>query len=172
MSFSKVNRRFHKWLGVIIAVPLLVIFLTGILLLVKKEFSFIQPTSMTGSTTAPSISFERVLSIAKTVKHADIDNWQDINRLDVRPNKGIIKIRSHNRVEIQIDAASGEILHVATRHSELIESIHDGTFFEENANLWLMLPVTLMSTILLFSGVIMFFIPYLKKRRKRKLTVN
>lgn len=167
MSFKKTNRTIHKWGSIIIALPLLIVCVTGILLLLKKEFSFIQPPTIKGTSPVPSLSFEQILSAAQSVDSAEIHNWDDINRLDVRPTKGLIKIRSNNDVEIQIDSGSGEVLHVAIRRSDFIESIHDGTFFEKNANLWLMLPVGIISVILLFTGVILFFQPYFKKKKRK-----
>lgn len=168
MSFNKTNRTIHKWASITIALPLLVIFITGILLLVKKEFAIIQPPSMKGQAQVPSIAFEQILQAAQSVEKANINSWQDINRLDVRPSKGIIKIRSNNSFEIQIDAQSAKVLQVAKRNSELIESIHDGTFFEKNANLWLMLPVAIISILISITGIILFFIPYLKRRKRAK----
>ncbi|GLS25916.1 PepSY-associated TM helix domain-containing protein [Marinibactrum halimedae] len=166
MRFKKANRAIHKWVSIVIATPLLVVFLSGVLLLVKKEVSFIQPPTMRGESSAPSLPFDKILSIARTVASAQIDNWDDIDRLDVRPSKGLIKIRSQNRYEIQIDSHSGEILLVAKRRSDLIESIHDGTFFEKNANLWLMLPSAIAALVMLITGVILFATPYMKKKRK------
>ena len=166
MRFKKANRLVHKWLSIVIVIPLLVVFVTGILLLTKKEFDFLQPPTAKGQSTIPSISFERLMSIANTVDQAQIKSWNDIERLDVRPNKGIIKIRARNRIEIQVDSQSGEILHVATRRSDFIETIHDGTFFEKNANLWLMLPMAIIAIVMSITGIIMFFIPYFKKKRR------
>jgi len=165
MSFRKTNRSIHKWASIVIAVPLFVVFVTGILLLVKKEFGFIQPPTQKGESTIPSISFNEILTVAKTVEPAQINAWSDIDRLDVRPAKGVIKIRSREGIEIQIDSQNGDILQVAQRRSDLIESIHDGTFFEKNANLWLMLPTALTALVVLVTGVILFILPYLKKRR-------
>ena len=165
MSFKKTNRTIHKWASIVIAIPLLVVFVTGILLLVKKEFSTLQPPTMKGSDNVPTVSFEHILEAAKSVEEAKIESWQDINRLDVRPSKGVIKIRSNNRIEIQLDASSARVLHVAKRNSDLIESIHDGTFFEKNANLWLMLPVGLISILISITGIILFVLPYMKKKR-------
>lgn len=167
MSFNKTNRKIHKWGSIIIALPLLVVCVTGVLLLLKKEFSFIQPPTIKGESETPTLQFEQVLTIAKSVDIAEISSWEDVNRLDVRPTKGVIKIRSNNDIEIQIDSATGKVLHVAVRRSDFIESIHDGTFFEKSANLWLMLPVGIVSIILLFTGVILFFQPYFKKKKKR-----
>ncbi len=166
MRFKKANRLVHKWASIVIVIPLLVVFTTGILLLTKKEFAFIQPPTAKGEGVIPSISFDQVLSIANTVERAEITTWKDIDRLDVRPAKGIIKIRGRNRFEIQIDSQTGDILHVAKRRSDFIESIHDGTFFEKNANLWLMLPVAITALVISITGIIMFFIPYLKKKRR------
>lgn len=151
-----------------IVVPLLVVFGTGILLLTKKEFSFIQPPTTKGISTVPSISFERVLSIASAVEQAQIGSWDDIDRLDVRPGKGIIKIRSNNSIEIQIDGRSGDVLQVAMRRSDFIESIHDGTFYQKNANLWLMLPIAITALVMGITGIIMFFIPYVRRAKNRR----
>lgn len=169
MSLKKTNRTIHKWVSIIIAIPLLVILITGGLLLVKKEFSLLQPPTMKGLEQKPTIAFSQILTIAKTIEKAEITSWQDVDRLDVRPSKGIIKIRAKNRLEIQIDASNGKVLHIAQRNSDFIESIHDGTFFEKNANLWLMLPVAIASLIMLITGVILFFIPYLKKSKGKTI---
>ena len=168
MSFKKTNRTIHKWASIIIAIPLLVVLVTGILLLVKKEFSYIQPATVKGQGNSPSISFEQIFDVAQSVKSAEINTWRDINRLDVRPDKGVIKVRSENSVEIQIDSKTADILHVAVRRSDFIESIHDGTFFEKNANLWLMLPVAIASVVISITGIIMFFLPYAKRRKNKR----
>ncbi|MBQ4835476.1 MULTISPECIES: PepSY-associated TM helix domain-containing protein [Pseudoalteromonas] len=168
MSFNRKNRSIHRWASFIISLPLLVIIITGILLLVRKEFSFIQPPSAQGVGTVPALSFTQILTVAKSVDAAQIESWDDINRLDVRPAKGITKIRSNNKIEIQIDNQTGEILHVAKRNSELIESLHDGTFFEKNANIWLMLPVSFATLVISVTGLVLFFFPYLKRRRNRR----
>ena len=167
MSFKKTNRTIHKWASIIIAIPLLISFVTGVLLLVKKEFSVIQPPTMKGQASVPTINFDNILIAAKSVEQAQIVTWEDVDRLDVRPGKGLIKIRSNNSIEIQIDAVSGDILHVAKRNSDFIESIHDGTFFEKNANLWLMLPTAIIAIVLLITGVILFFLPYMRNNKRR-----
>lgn len=168
MSFKKTNRQIHKWGSIMIALPLLVVIITGILLLLKKEFDLIQPPTQRGISATPSVSFEQVLRIAKSVESAEINSWKDIDRLDVRPSKGVIKVRSHNEIEIQIDSESGNVLQVAQRNSDFIESLHDGTFFQKNANLWLMLPSAIIALVLLITGLILFFQPYLRSKTKSR----
>ena len=168
MKFSHFNRTTHKWASIIIALPLLLVIVTGILLLVRKEFAALQPPSQQGSTTIPTIHFEQVLTAARTVKQAEINSWDDIDRLDIRPSKGVIKIRSINSWEIQIDSATADILQVAYRRSEWIESLHDGTFFQKNANLWLMLPVGVALLLLWLTGMYLFCLPYYKRWRRNQ----
>ena len=128
MNFNRINRSTHKWASIIIALPFLVILVTGVLLLLKKEVSYIQPASAKGSVkNQPNISFEQVLIIAKSVPEAGIDSWQAIDRLDVRPGKGIIKVRAKSEWEIQIDATTGEGLKTAYRRSDFIEQLHSFT---------------------------------------------
>lgn len=165
MVFIRTNRKIHKWGSIIIALPLLIVIISGILLLIRKEFAYLQPETQRGLAKVPSISFEQVLIQAKTVKQAQINSWQDIDRLDVRPSKGIIKIKSNNQWEIQLDSKTSEILQVAYRRSDFIESLHDGTYFQDKANLWLMLPSAIILLLLAITGLVLFFYPYYKRRK-------
>ncbi len=164
MSFARTNRKIHKWGSIIVALPLLIVVISGILLLVRKEFSYLQPPTQQGTIAAPEISFNKILSQAQSVSQAQIDSWQDIDRLDIRPSKGVIKIRANNQWEIQLDSYDGTILQVAYRRSDFIESLHDGSFFHKKANLWLMLPSALVLLILLITGVYLFLLPYIRRR--------
>ncbi len=167
MSFRKINRSTHKWASIIVAIPVLIIIVTGILLLVKKEFSYLQPASQSGVSNVPSISFDVILEQAKSVEEAQVDSWDSIDRLDVRPSKGIIKIRTNSQWEIQLDSETAEILHVAYRRSDTIEQIHDGTYWQKNANLWLSLPVAITLLLISLTGLFLFFYPYYKRFQKR-----
>lgn len=164
MSFIRTNRKIHKWGSIIVALPLLIVIISGILLLVRKEFAYLQPETKKGLEKVPVISFEQIINQAKSVEQAQVNSWQDIDRLDVRPNKGVIKIRTNSQWEIQLDSTSAEILQVAYRRSDFIESLHDGTFFHDKANLWLMLPSALILLALLITGLFLFFYPYYKRR--------
>ncbi|MAG77680.1 MAG: hypothetical protein CL811_13070 [Colwelliaceae bacterium] len=168
MKFSSFNRTTHKWASIIIALPLLLIIVTGILLLVKKEFALLQPPTQKGVALVPNISFEHILKQTASVEQANVKSWDDIDRLDVRPSKGVIKVRTNNAWEIQLDGETGEILQVAKRNSDFIESLHDGTFFHKLANLWLMLPVGIALLLLWLTGLYLFCLPYVKKWQRNK----
>jgi hypothetical protein len=136
------------------------------LLLVKKQVSWIQPPTKRGQSEIPSLDFAQVLEIARTVPEAEIRSWEDIDRLDVRPGRGIIKIRSENNWEIQIDHASGEILNTAYRRSDIIESIHDGSIFHPLAKPWLFLLFAFGFLVLWITGVYLFVIAHQRNKRR------
>jgi len=161
-------RKIHRWGGALIALPFLLVLITGLFLQVKKEVNWIQPPSQKGVSTIPSISFDEILKASKKVPEAQISNWKDIDRLDVRPDKGIVKVRAVNRWEIQVDTETAEVLQVAYRRSELFESLHDGSWFHDSAKLWVFLPSGIVVTILWITGMYLFFVPYLAKKRNKK----
>lgn len=156
MHFAQFNRVVHRWATVVVTIPLLIVIGTGILLMLKKEFTWIQPPSQRGGAVEPTLPFEQILDISKTVPEAEIQSWGDIDRLDVRPGKGMLKVRAQNRWEIQIDAETGEILHVAYRRSDLIESLHDGSFFHDRMKMWIFLPAAIVLFIMLLTGLYLF----------------
>ena len=168
MNASRVNRWIHHWATLIVAIPVMIMITTGVLLLLKKDIEWIQPGSARGTGDVPIISFDEVLTAVQTVPEAQISGWGDINRLDVRPSKGMLKVRAENRWEIQLDATTAEVLKVAYRRSDLIESIHDGSFFHDNAKLWIFLPASIVLAVMWVTGLYLFALPHLARARKRK----
>jgi uncharacterized iron-regulated membrane protein len=167
-SLTTLNRKVHHWGSIAIAVPLAIVLVTGVLLLLKKEFTWIQPPTVKGEQKGIGIDFDQILAVALTVPEAEIKTWADVDRLDVRPGKGMLKVRAGNNWEIQIDANTGAVLQVAYRRSDLIESIHDGSFFGDHAKLWVFLPSALVVIGLWITGMVLFFHPYLVKAGKRR----
>ena len=166
MKLSRQSRVFHRWGSIIALLPITVIIFSGIVLQLKKVSSYVQPPTQSGSGTEPAIDFDRILEVARTVPEAEIETWEDVDRLDVRPGKGVVKVRCKNRYEVQIDAETAEILQVDFRRSDLIESIHDGSFFNEHFKLWVFLPAGIVLALLLVTGVHLFFLPYLARRKR------
>lgn len=59
-------------------------------------------------------------------------------------------------------------MQVEYRRSDLIEAIHDGSFFHEHAKLWLFLPVAVVVLVLWITGMYMFLLPFIVKRNKKQ----
>ena len=128
LNWNRLSRKIHYWGTVICALPILIVIRSGVLLLVKKEFEWIQPTTVKTSARVSTLTLEQILVSVQSISELDIKGWQDIDRLDIRPNKGVIKVQTQQSIEVQLDWATGEVLKVAQRRSDVIESIHDGTF--------------------------------------------
>lgn len=158
----------HKWVGIIAALVLTVCAGTGFLLLIKKEVAWVQPPERAGA--APntlSVTFDDILRACVGDERLGIKGWGDVRRVDVRPRAGIAKVITRDGMEAQVDLSTGELLQVAERRSDLIESIHDGSFFGEWAHgyLWPLASVSLL--FLVFSGLWLWLLPKVRRARRR-----
>ncbi|GFD75835.1 hypothetical protein KUL113_52550 [Tenacibaculum sp. KUL113] len=159
------------WLSLVIFIPVIIVIASGLLLQVKKEFDWIQPPTQKAQHAdrgIPTISFETLLTSVQQVSEANLKTWEDIDRLDVRPDKGIIKVRGKNHWEVQLDAQTGAVLQVAYRRTDTIEAIHDGSWFFEGAKLWLFLPAAILLFVLWITGLVMLITTLKSKYRKKK----
>jgi hypothetical protein len=86
----------------------------------------------------------------------------------------MVKVRSLNNWELQIDTETAEILQIEFRRSDIIEAMHDGSWFADAAKYWIFLPTGVFVLALWVSGMYLYFIPLLNKRRNAKqlLKVN
>lgn len=169
MKFNLLNRKVHYWASIIVALPILVIITSGILLQVKKQSAWIQPPELRGVSKEASLSFPQVLDISRSVPQAEIKEWSDISRIDVRPSRGMLKVTAKNHWEIQIDTQTGEILQVAYRRSDMIEAIHDGSWFNDTVKYWIFLPSGIALLLLWLTGIYLFILPYwVRWKRKAK----
>lgn len=166
MTFNALNRKVHYWASIIVALPFLVVIATGLLLQLKKQIAWIQPTEQRGGGTEPALALADILVIASRVEEAQVGSWRDVKRIDVRPDKGLVKVTSASDWELQIDAATGAVLHSAHRRSDLIESLHDGSFFGPAVKLGVFLPVATVMFGMWLTGIYLFVLPFLVKRRR------
>lgn len=168
MNAARLNRWLHYWLSLAIMLPLALIIGSGLLLVLKKDVSWIQPPTVRGSAKVPETGFDAILAAVQAVPEAGLGQWDDIDRLDLQPGKGMVKVQGKNRWEVQVDIATGEVLQVAYRRSDLIESLHDGTFFGDPAKYWVVLPTGLVLAVMWGTGVYLFVLPFLARRRQRR----
>ena len=168
MKLSVLTRKLHYWVSIAIALPVLVILGTGILLQLKKQVPWIQPVEQRGTATTPSLGFDRLLGIVRGIPETEVATWDDVYRVDIRPDRGVIKVTARNRWEVQVDAALGTVLQVAYRRSDLLESLHDGSWFHDAAKLWIFLPSGALLLFLLVTGIYLFALPFLARSRRRR----
>ncbi len=65
---------------------------SGLLLLPKGGMDWVQPPTVRGQVGNPSLSMEQILSLTRSVEQMEVASWSGINRLDVRPRKGVVNI--------------------------------------------------------------------------------
>ena len=175
MRFNVLNRKVHYWVSPFIALPVLVILGSGLLLQMKKHWSWVQPVEHRGTGKSPAIDLERILTSVRGDSTLGVESWDDVNRIDVRPGRGVAKVWLKSGYEAQVDLGTGRLLHTAYRRSDLIESIHDGSFFAGDwSKLGLFLPSGLALLLLWVTGLWMFWLPFsvkLKRKPAAKLNV-
>lgn len=168
MRFNVLNRKIHYWATPIIALPLLIIIGSGLFLQVKKQWTFVQPPEQRGGGSEPKIELTGILAALQSTPDSKVKGWSDIDRIDIRPKKGLAKVLLKSGYEVQVDLADGRILQTAYRRSDLIESIHDGSLFGgDYSKLGLFLPTGIGLLLMWLTGLWMFWVPFSVKWRKK-----
>jgi uncharacterized iron-regulated membrane protein len=148
---------------------------TGLLLLEKKAYEWIQPATRTGTegTINDCIDMQKVFDIAFAQGHQSFQGLEQIDRVDFRPDKRVFKVRSRkNYMEMQIDAVSGAILNISARRSDLCENLHDGSFFGQTMHGKLMPIVAIANLTLVATGLYIWLGPKLKRKKLKTSSPN
>jgi hypothetical protein len=121
----------HLWVGVLFTVVLLVISVTGILLNHKRGLELMPEVEH-----APTGEFTRALSLGDLGERAlraanETGSFERIDRMDVRPRDGLIKVRLRNATstEVTLDINDGRVLHIGPRGDVFLEKLHSGEIF-------------------------------------------
>ena len=127
----------HLWLGVITTGIVLILSISGILLNHKRPLGLMPDVPH-----EPTGAFESALTLAAlagaAAEAAPAAAAAGIDRMDVRPGDGIIKVRFDDDVvtEVTLDINNGEVLHVGERNDVFLEKLHSGEIFGDN---WILL---------------------------------
>ncbi len=168
INYRVLMRKSHRWGAIVIAIPFLVIILTGLLLQLKKDWHWVQPPTMKGKGISSELTLFGILEAARTVPEAEIRDWSDVDRLDIQPKRGLVKVQAKNRWEVQLDLETRKVLHSAERRSDWIEALHDGSWFHDKAKYWVFLPTAVIVLGLWITGMYLFFLPWAVRWAKQK----
>lgn len=169
MNFDSRNRRWHSRIAWIIAIPFILVIATGLLLQLKKHWSWVQPSEQKGTDHAPWVSLDAIMKEMMAHPELRLTGWQDVVRGDLRPSKGLGKFTLSENREVQVDLGTGKILKIAVRRSDWLESIHDGSFFAGDwSKLGIFLPVGVLALFLWASGVRLLLVPWIMRRRRAR----
>lgn len=127
-------RWIHRKLAIFLFVFFLIMSVTGFLLGIKKQTKLLAPTAKGSSNNlAEWISLDSLKNnaIAHLRDSVSTELSPDLDRIDVRPNNGIVKFTfKHHYKGLQLDGKTGQVLSVETRKSDFIEQIHDGSLLD------------------------------------------
>lgn len=163
-------RKYHRWISIFITIPFFLTLVTGVLLLFRGKMSWISPKHPPASGEL-RIGFDEILKAAQSVPELEVQTWKDVGRIDVRPDRGSITVRSKKSdFEAAIDGSDGRVLGVAVRNGGLITRLHEGTYLGlgDIGRYGITLPMALGVLFLTISGVVIFFQPVMLKRRLQK----
>jgi hypothetical protein len=131
----------HLWLGVLATVALIAISITGILLNHKRGLGLMPEVAHepTGPF-AESISLDRLAYAAlEAAPEQSRGDWKAgdpvdialIDRMDVRPRDGLVKVRLRDEasMEMTVDLGTGKVVHVGRRGDVFLEKLHSGEAF-------------------------------------------
>lgn len=132
----RVFRKVHRLTGASLFVFFFVIAFTGLLLGWKKHSGgLILAKSHKGTTTEMTkwLPIDSLHKLACKALHEQVDPTLSLalDRIDIRPDKGMVKFVFADHFQgLQLDLATGRVLHAEERRADFIEKIHDGSILD------------------------------------------
>lgn len=173
----RIFRKVHRVTGALLFIFFFIISISGIVLGWKSNSNgFIIPKSHQGTSTHLKdwLPLDSLRKKANTIllDSVSADLSLELERIDIRKNKGMLKFVFKNHYwEIQLDGATGNLLNIGKRHSDLFENIHDGSILDRNFatsnNQIKLIYTTIMGSALLLFTITGFWLWYGPKRMKR-----
>lgn len=132
----RIARKVHRTVGAMLFVFFFVLACTGLLLGWKKHSGgVILAKSYEGTSTNKQdwlpihVLHEKAIQVMK--EHAPPDLSHELDRIDIRPDKGMVKfVFVEGYWGVQLDCTTGELLHLEKRRSDFIENLHDGSYWD------------------------------------------
>ena len=174
----RTSRKVHRTTGALLFVFFFFISVTGLLLGWKKHSDgFLLSKSYNGTSKDLKdwLPIDSLYQNACIILHDSIaaDLSLDLDRIDIRKDKGMVKfVFTDHFWGIQLDGATGRLLHIERRRSDFIEKIHDGSildYYFETTNGQIKLVYTSIMGLALFTFTLTgFWLWYGPKRMRKK----
>ncbi len=148
-------RKWHAYLGLLAALPLIVTAITGVMLQLRSRIEWIQPSPVPVILEAGKsyLSVEDVMAKFPG----------QIEGLSIRPGKGGFQLRLKSGNEVQLHPQTGEVLKDSPRRSTLLIKIHEGSWMGPFGSIGIHFVSGLILVFLVISGIVLF--PWKRWRR-------
>lgn len=170
-------RKIHRVTGACLFVFFFLVAVTGLLLGWKKHSGgLILPKSHKGTSTDLKdwLPLDSLHTTACKILRDSVSGELSLalERIDVRKDKGMVKfIFLDHFWGVQLDGATGKLLHIEQRRSDFIEKIHDGSildyYFGTSDNQIKLVYTSIMGVALLIFTVTGFWLWYGPKQMRR-----
>lgn len=157
LDVSKYSRHVHTWGGVLTALLVTVIGVSGIMLNHKRGLGLMPEVEGPGGGLVGALSLEALGDLARAALD---DPDTPIDRMDVRPDDGLIKVRFDDPdvTEVTVALHDGTILHVGPRRDVFMEKLHSGEILGDG---WILLSdaAAVALIVLLATGFWLWLMP-------------
>lgn len=147
----------HLWGGVVTALAVTVIAVTGVMLNHKRGLGLMPDVPGPGGGLSAALPLEALAAAAREAAGAGAT---PVDRMDVRPDDGLVKVRFDDPevTEITLALADGRVLHVGRRRDVFIEKLHSGEIFGDG---WILLSdgAAVGLVVLLATGFWLWLLP-------------
>lgn len=168
-------RKIHRALGASLFLVFLLVSISGLLLGWKKNISWVQAETASGSSgdLTTWIPMDSLYRQACNYLRDSVDSRLSVklDKIDVRADKGVAKfLFAEHFWGLQLDGATGKLLKIERRRSDLIEKLHDGSIvdmkFLGNGNFFKLLFTSVSGLALLGFTITGFWLWYGPKRMR------
>lgn len=176
-SVLRVFRKIHRITGALLFVFFFIIAISGLLLGWKKHSGgmiLAKSHKGTSSDLKDWLNLDSLHKMACKYLTDSVDETLSLklDRIDVRKEKGMVKFIFEDHFwGVQLDGATGQLLHVEKRISDYIENIHDGSildsWFGVKGGYLKLLYTSIMGFALLIFTITGFWLWYGPKRMRK-----
>ena len=132
----RIFRKVHRTTGALLFIFFFIVSVSGLLLGWKKHSgSLILAKSYEGTSTDLKdwLPIDQLHKNAVQIFRDSVSPLlsQELDRIDIRKDKGMVKfVFTEGFWGIQLDGATGKLLHIERRRSDFIEKVHDGSILD------------------------------------------
>lgn len=163
----KIWKKYHAYASLIILIPFFITVVTGSLLMLRHYSTFVRPERPIVSHKEIKINFSDILENLIKREELSIRSQQDISKVVLRPNKGLIYVYSMAREQIVLDGRNGRILSIDPHRVGFLISLHEGIFFGKNIRDFVFFPSSILLLFIGFSGMILLYRLYILPKLKK-----